>query len=174
MPMPIPQTASICLLHVGAYNISHFYKPLCSFPLRSSQTFLFSEADINSTPSIISKFRTTITAPPNLEVLPTSTSTFHFPLSTFHFSTCPPHLISQTLPSSTHPPTCITKKNAYLQEEPQRKEPPPLKKEKPPKSSKKCHQKISTSSPATPTNSPKSKRFCRRLPYNSHRRMWIW
>lgn len=31
MPMPIPQTACIDLLHVGAYNISHFHKRAALF-----------------------------------------------------------------------------------------------------------------------------------------------
>lgn len=135
--MPIPQTASICLLHVGAYNISHFYKPLCSFPLRSSQTFLFSEADINSTPSIISKSRTTITAPPNLEVLPTSTST-----STFHFSTCPPQPISQILTSPSphpHPSTPHTLK-IFPRRNPSSQRLPP-KKRKTPKNRKNATKK---------------------------------
>lgn len=168
--MPIPQTASICLLHVGAYNISHFHKRAALFfpsSLFPDLPFLRCRYQFHAIHHLkiphINHRTAKLGSPPHFH--------FHFPLS--HLSTSshlPNPNLSLTTPSHIHSP--------HPQDIPKKKpikfKIPLPKKEKPPKNSKKCHQKISTSSPATPTNSPKSKRFCRRLPYNSHRRMWIW
>lgn len=169
--MPIPQTACIYLLHVGACNISHFHKRAALFfpsslfpdlPFHRSR-YQFHAIHHLKIPHI--NHRTAkLGSPPHFHFH------FHFPL--FHFSTSS-HLPNPNLSLTTSSPIHSPRPQDIPKKKPIKSKIPPQKK-KPPKKFEKCHQKISTSSPATPTNSPKSKRFSRRLPYNSHRRMWIW
>lgn len=130
------------LLHVSAYNISHFHKRAALFfpsSLFPDLPFLRCRYQFHTIHPVISKSRTSITAPPNLEVLPTSTSTFHF--STLSHLSTSTHLpnpnLSLTTPSpihSPHPQDIPNKK-------PIKSKIPPKKKEKPPKISKNATKK---------------------------------